>query len=486
MVESRIVNFNDIKIDENKLLGSGGFGSVYIGSLFKTKCAVKVPNKENDKPLSKSDIEDFISEVVKMSSIGHPNLTIFMGACFNPEIRLASELLETDLNVYLYKPEKIPKSLLIDGKERPYNLDLQMKIIRDICKGVSYLHGLNIIHRDLKPANFLISRDFTIKVSDFGLSILQKDALKEDKLKGTLVYLPIECFLDKPIITFKMDIYALGFIFAEILTRETIFNNITEQKFLDLIKGDLRPNLKKIPKYFHDLLKKMWGINPLERPNMDSVIQQIEDSYFRTILDDDVDFALFKGIFLNEETNLYENSVDSDILCDYLSMLLHSDIKSDHIKLLFDETESISFEKFKELLQFGKFYKDPKVFNEIINLFSAKWYEGKIDRIKAESLLKKDRVDKSFLVRYDPKKVTGQFTLSYFSHNTITHTQINREKKSSKEEKYSIIIKNKKTYFPTINSIIDLLIEKQLITTPVRCVKSKKCCEQENNYGSVC
>ena len=36
--------------------------------------------------------------------------------------------------------------------------------------GLKFIHSANVIHRDIKPSNILISKDFKIKICDFGIA----------------------------------------------------------------------------------------------------------------------------------------------------------------------------------------------------------------------------------------------------------------------------------------------------------------------------
>ena len=56
------------------------------------------------------------------------------------------------------------------------------KILRDIINGLEYLHDdKHIIHRDLKPSNLLINQDNTVKISDFGVSLLLENNANDAK-----------------------------------------------------------------------------------------------------------------------------------------------------------------------------------------------------------------------------------------------------------------------------------------------------------------
>jgi serine/threonine protein kinase len=55
-------------------------------------------------------------------------------------------------------------------KENELNFEEVLKIILEICNGISHLHSNNIMHRDLKCENIMISQEKIVKIIDFGLS----------------------------------------------------------------------------------------------------------------------------------------------------------------------------------------------------------------------------------------------------------------------------------------------------------------------------
>lgn len=65
-----------------------------------------------------------------------------------------------------------------------------MQITLDILSGLKYLHNdKKIMHRDINPSNVMLSYDYKIKITDFGLSTNFSNSLaKDDSFIGTLAY----------------------------------------------------------------------------------------------------------------------------------------------------------------------------------------------------------------------------------------------------------------------------------------------------------
>lgn len=84
--------------------------------------------------------------------------------------------------------------------------------------GMNWLHCLKpepIIHRDLKPPNVLVTKDFEVKVCDFGLSCVKEKfdpkAPPKDKAVGTPVWMSPEILCGLPA-SEKSDVYAYGLV----------------------------------------------------------------------------------------------------------------------------------------------------------------------------------------------------------------------------------------------------------------------------------
>ncbi|KAK4407330.1 putative serine/threonine-protein kinase PBL26 [Sesamum angolense] len=172
------------------LLGEGGFGRVYRGRLERTDQMVAV------KQLDRNGLQgnrEFLVEVLMLSLLHHPNLVNLIGYCADGEQRLLvyeymplgsleDHLLEQWLpeNFENYKPDflRFPKELeILDIPlgQTPLAWSIRMKIALHAAKGLEYLHDKAsppVIYRDLKSSNILLDRDFSAKLSDFGLAKL--------------------------------------------------------------------------------------------------------------------------------------------------------------------------------------------------------------------------------------------------------------------------------------------------------------------------
>lgn len=104
-----------------------------------------------------------------------------------------------------------------DRKQLPWRQACD--IIRQAAEGLHAAHEAGIVHRDVKPANLMIDRHGSVKVLDFGLSLLGDDVADEEfslamifghECLGTAFYLPPEQSLDSNKVDARADIYSLG------------------------------------------------------------------------------------------------------------------------------------------------------------------------------------------------------------------------------------------------------------------------------------
>lgn len=174
--------------DEDFILGRGGFGVVYKGTLNGKLVAVK---RCDSGTMGTKGLQEFMAEIDVLRKVRHRHLVALLGYCTNGNERLL---------VYEYMPGGTLREHLCDLQQSgytPLTWTQRLTIALDVARGIEYLHGLaqeTFIHRDLKPSNILLDQDLRAKVSDFGLVKLAKDTDKSmmTRVAGTFGYLAPE------------------------------------------------------------------------------------------------------------------------------------------------------------------------------------------------------------------------------------------------------------------------------------------------------
>ncbi|XBI19822.1 hypothetical protein VPH35_061253 [Triticum aestivum] len=195
--------------DFQSIVGKGGFGTVYHGTLENDdEVAVKVLMET-----SIAESTDFLPEVQTLSKVHHKNLVTLQGYCQNKKCLAL---------VYDFMPRGNLQQLLRGG-DYSLNWEQRLHIALDAAQGLEYLHELctpSIVHRDVKTPNILLDKNLVGIISDFGLSRAFNDAhthISTAAAAGTPGYIDPEYHASYQI-TVKTDVYSFGIVLLEIIT----------------------------------------------------------------------------------------------------------------------------------------------------------------------------------------------------------------------------------------------------------------------------
>ena len=187
-------------------LGSGLQADVYHGSEISSgqEVALKIINKQNVKPKAMQSLE---REVNIMKALRHPNILTMKDvdmSLFWEERNVAMIVLE------LADGGELFDYLMYSGY---FDDSIARTYFHQLVDALTACHAINIYHRDLKPENLLLSGNFQLKLSDFGLSNMTEsdDAVLQTEC-GTKSYMAPEIISHQAYSGAAVDVWSAGVV----------------------------------------------------------------------------------------------------------------------------------------------------------------------------------------------------------------------------------------------------------------------------------
>lgn len=282
-------------LDEEDVVGSGGFGTVY--RMVMNDCgtfAVKRIDRSNG-GLDKT----FERELEILGSIKHINLVNLRAYCRLPTSKLLiyDYLAMGSLDDILHGNEQ---------EETFLNWTARLKVALGSARGLAYLHHdcyPKIVHRDIKSSNILLDEKLEPRVSDFGLAklVVDEDAHVTTVVAGTFGYLAPE-YLQSGRATEKSDVYSFGVLLLELVTGKRPTDPCFVNKGLNVV-GWMNTLLKEnhleevvdrrctdvgldAVEAILDVAMRCTTANAAERPSMNQVLQFLEQEVMSPCLSD--------------------------------------------------------------------------------------------------------------------------------------------------------------------------------------------------------
>lgn len=226
-----------------RLLGAGGMGEVYRAFDPRLSRHVAIKTLSGAAAADPERVRRFEIEAKAAGSLDHPNLLgVYDVGREGPVSYIVSELLEGEtLRDRLQRTGALPERQAV-----AYAVQ--------IAQGLAAAHDRGIVHRDLKPENLFIVGDRRVKILDFGVAKLARDALQaaptitghaltaEGMAVGTAGYMAPEQIRAEPVDQ-RADIFALGLVLHEMLSGTRPFKRATMPETLTAILNEDPPDL---------------------------------------------------------------------------------------------------------------------------------------------------------------------------------------------------------------------------------------------------
>jgi serine/threonine protein kinase/pSer/pThr/pTyr-binding forkhead associated (FHA) protein len=243
-----------------KLLGKGGFGSVWKARASDGRpVAIKVLNPdvlEDDRAVRK-----FFHEAINLSKMDHPNICRFYD--FFPH--------EGNYAIVMDFVQGTNLQDLLKSQGGPLPFDTARMIASQALDAFHYAHEKQVLHRDIKPENITLTTEGVAKVMDFGIAKLSSSESQQTSLYMiSPAYTAPERFDEKKTETVdhRSDIYSLGLVFYEIFTGKHPFpvNTPMEMIIAHLSKAPTPPDqILGLPQEINDGILKALEKNPEDR-----------------------------------------------------------------------------------------------------------------------------------------------------------------------------------------------------------------------------
>ncbi|HET6284295.1 MAG TPA: serine/threonine-protein kinase [Polyangia bacterium] len=251
-----------------ELLGEGGMGAVYRAVHTKLGRTVAIKVLQKDLTSDRGIINRFFHEARAANTIRHDHvIEVYDFVEKGEDVYFVMEYLKGhDLHDAVHR----------GGATRPMDPPRTAAILEQIASALYATHARNIVHRDLKPENvFLTDRDGVsdfVKIFDFGIAKLDRPDGRmtvEGSVLGTPEYMSPEQARGVAV-DGRSDLYSLGCIAYEMLTRHQVFGGggqtdiLTRQ--INVAPPPMNRFVANVPPALESVVMRTLAKDPGQRP----------------------------------------------------------------------------------------------------------------------------------------------------------------------------------------------------------------------------
>ncbi|MBI2807937.1 MAG: protein kinase [Planctomycetes bacterium] len=277
-------------------LGSGAFGTVYLGHDHQLDRPVAIKVHRSDRQQSDETRKEFLNEARRLAKLKHPGI-----------VAVYDFGVEED-SVYIISDFVQGTTLKDRMRKQPFGWQESVRVVAALADALAHAHAQRTVHRDIKPANIILTPDNQPVLVDFGLGLDEAEMTGEQRglVAGTPTYMsPEQAYGLAHRIDGRTDIYALGVVLYELITGHVPFRAASREELLRQVCEDepqpLRQLVQHIPRALEqiclramakqmadrfttagDLAEELWQLVP----GRDQVKRQADEDFDATATSD--------------------------------------------------------------------------------------------------------------------------------------------------------------------------------------------------------